>query len=342
MSEPQDKSTDKSSADTPESSAAITVRSFNNFDVQAITDFWNIAQYPDYRSQPIEMDLFEQMVLAKAYFDPKGLFVAFQNDELVGFAHAGFGPNDRYNSVDFRCGCIPMVCYNDSPECSAILSALMDACEKYLLSHGVQQIQLGAVYPMAPFYLGLMKTSDLPGIFLKETKLIELAQQRGYHCGVRTAHYSRDTEGLDWAYTQQMRDMRLRYQVCMDFCPTPSNWWNAIAMNGISWSHFSLLDKELVGKRESASVAHCSLWMLDELTSRVPTTIGMSHFYVIPSMRGRHLALFMLTEILRGLMEQHIRRIQVQINADQFEAINLIEKRGFEKYNESAVYVKDC
>lgn len=342
MSTLQTESKSDPSASLPELNDQITVRSFNNFDVEAMVKFWNEAQYPQYRFCPISLDLMEQMVFAKAYFDPRGLKVAFKGKELVGFAHAGFGPNDRYNSVDYRCGCIPMICYKDSPDCEILLAALLDSCEQYLLSFGVQQIQLGALYPMAPFYLGLMRTSDLPGIFWEEAKLIGLAEKRGYRCGSRVNHYSRETEGLEWAYTQQMRDMRRRFQVSVEYCPTPSNWWNSIAMNGITWSHFSLKDREQQDYRAPGSVAHCSLWALDDLSKRSPATVGMSHFYVIPSMRNQHLALFMLTEIMRSLTEQHIDRIQVQINADQFEAINLVEKRGFVKFNESVIFVKDC
>ena len=64
--------------------------------------------------QPMSIAVLERYVLSKPTFDPQGLIVATDEDKLVGFAHAGFGPDEqgqRYFDAAWRhepcAACVP-------------------------------------------------------------------------------------------------------------------------------------------------------------------------------------------------------------------------------------------
>ncbi len=60
---------------------------------------------------------FERLVFGKLYFPESGFFLAFDGDQPVGFAHAGFGPSQdrRWISTETGIVCMLLVC-PDCPE----------------------------------------------------------------------------------------------------------------------------------------------------------------------------------------------------------------------------------
>ena len=87
----------------------LTYRSFRNFDPPALTALWRShAGQPGF-VQPVSTDLFEQLVFAKLYFDYGGLVLAHDDGRLLGFAHAGFGPDVARNWISTESGVICVV-----------------------------------------------------------------------------------------------------------------------------------------------------------------------------------------------------------------------------------------
>src|SRR5947209_785586 len=73
----------------------IEYRTFHNDDPPGLIEIWNEALVGRGAAQLRNSTAFERHALAKPYFDPAGLIVAVDGNTRVGFAHAGFGPNQR-------------------------------------------------------------------------------------------------------------------------------------------------------------------------------------------------------------------------------------------------------
>ena len=66
----------------------LRYRTFCNTDPPAITSIWRSHAGRSGVLQPVSVDLFEQLVFGKLYFDYPGLILAFDEGRPVGFAHA--------------------------------------------------------------------------------------------------------------------------------------------------------------------------------------------------------------------------------------------------------------
>jgi len=142
----------------------LTYRPFRNTDPPVLTEIWRSRAGQRGLAQPVSPDLLEQLVFAKLYFDYDGLIVARDDGQPVGFAHAGFGPDEKQDRVCTQLGvtCLVLV----RPDCaeSEVAAGLLQQCEAYLWRRGAKVLYGGGIQPLNPFYLGLYGGSELPGV----------------------------------------------------------------------------------------------------------------------------------------------------------------------------------
>ena len=124
--------------------------------------------------------VFDQFVLAKPYFDPAGLIVALENNVPVGFAHAGFGPNEDQNGLATETGTTYQLLLRSQHRNVELAGQLLARSEAYLRERGAKVIYAGGIRPLDAFYLGLYGGSELPGVLLKDPIFHEACQQNGY------------------------------------------------------------------------------------------------------------------------------------------------------------------
>ena len=77
-----------------ETCALIEYRAFRNTDPPQLAEIWRSNSTSRGLMQPMSTAVFERFVLSKPTFDRQGLVVAVDEDKIVGFAHAGFGPTE--------------------------------------------------------------------------------------------------------------------------------------------------------------------------------------------------------------------------------------------------------
>ena len=82
----------------------LTFRPFRNVDPPVLAALWRSRAGQPGLLQPVSPDLLEQLVFAKLYFDYDGLILAHDDGRPVGFAHAGFGPNETRSWISTETG----------------------------------------------------------------------------------------------------------------------------------------------------------------------------------------------------------------------------------------------
>ena len=96
-------------------------RPFRNSDPPRLAEIWR--SQPPQRGilQPVSAPMLEFAVFSKAHFDRNGLIVAERDGVPVGFAHAGFGPNEDGTGLDKSIGTTHMLMMKagDQPPSSA-------------------------------------------------------------------------------------------------------------------------------------------------------------------------------------------------------------------------------
>ena len=73
----------------------VQYRGFRNTDPPQLVEVWNESFSSRGIARLRHPSIIERHVTSKPYFDPTGLIVAHEDGKLVGFVHAGFGPNQR-------------------------------------------------------------------------------------------------------------------------------------------------------------------------------------------------------------------------------------------------------
>src|SRR4051794_24053219 len=73
-------------------------RTFLNSDPPALDALWNRALSAPATARPLSGHEFDLHVVCKPHFQADGLIVAERDRKIVGFAHAGFGPEEPIES----------------------------------------------------------------------------------------------------------------------------------------------------------------------------------------------------------------------------------------------------
>ena len=203
----------------------IRYRSFLNCDPPALLRVWREQPVSRGLMQPISNILLEMFVLSKPYFDRHGLIVAHDAGQVVGFVHAGFGPDlartALANQVGITC-VLAVVAHQQRPE---ILRNLLAQSEAYLRERGAKELQIGGRFPVSPFYLGLSGGSDLSGVLSTDTEMDSLYRELGYVESHRCVVLERQLNRYRPPVDRRIIEHRRNYRVIPQVNPANSPWW---------------------------------------------------------------------------------------------------------------------
>jgi GNAT superfamily N-acetyltransferase len=285
---------------------------------------------------PVSPDLLEQLVFAKPYFDYDGLILAFADGSPVGFAHAGFGPNEQLSAVSFDLGVTLIVIVR--PDCAEgeVAAGLLERCEQYLRARGAKVLYGGGIQPLNPFYLGLYGGSELPGVLDSDPATRNLFQSHDYQEIERTRIGQVDLSRFEAVIDRSQMQIRRQIVVeeTIDF-PT-RNWWEACTLGGFDLTRF-----EMVPRGGGPAVARAIFRSMEPAGANSSgRRSGLIEFHVDPAYRRRGYAVFLLSEVFRQFTRQGITTVEVQTMESNTPAINLYQKLGFKPIGEGSVYRK--
>jgi len=315
----------------------VTYRTFHNTDPPVLTALWRSRAGQPGLMQPVSCDLLEQLVFAKLYFDYAGLVVAREDGQPVGFAHAGFGPNQPRDRISTECGvvCLTLV----RPDCAnpAVAEGLLQYCEQYLQRRGAKVLYGGGIQPLCPFYLGLYGGSELPGVLDSDTVARQLFRVHGYQEIDRTLIMQREVGGFEALVDRRQMEIRRRMIVEVTVDPPSRTWWEECTLG-----EFDLTRYAVVPRGGGSPVAWAVFRNMQPTGSGgIGRAAGLLELYVEESIRRRGLAVFLLSEIFRQFLREGIVLVETQAMQHNVAAVGLLRKLGFQQIDQGSVFRKE-
>jgi ribosomal protein S18 acetylase RimI-like enzyme len=312
-------------------------RTFLNVDPPALAAIWRSRAGQPGLMQPVSVDLLEQFIFGKVYFDYEGLILAFEEGRPVGFAHAAFGPNESCDRIATEKGVICMLMVR--PDCAEAMVAegLLERCEAYLRRRGAEVLYGGAVQPLCPFYLGLYGGSQLPGVLESDVVARDLYRSHGYGQIDRTHLFRRRLGDFRPPVDRRQIQLRRRMMVQMDVDPPFRSWWEACTTGD-----FDLIRFQVTRRGDPSVLASVTFRAMEATDSTRPgRAAGLLDLHVASSHRRQGLATFLLGESFRQLARQGVATIEAQASGHNPVGLGLCRKLGMKEVDRGAVFRKD-
>lgn len=314
------------------------IRKFRNSDPPGIARVWNSQLPRRGLVRTISPWTLDELVFNKPYFDRHGLLIAQRDDRVIGFAHAGFGPDETEAALNFEMGATLMLMVaSDVPDRDEVARDLLTASEDYQRARGAKLLYAGGMRPINPFYLGLYGGSELPGVLESDPNLpfylnhgyIEIDRCQVMQCEIR---------GFRSPLDRRFLQVRRRYTVQNVNSPAPDTWWAACTLPPTEVLRF-----EVVPREGGAACGSVGFWHIEPLASDWRTTaVGLIDMEVQPSFQRGGLATFLCCESIKLIKTIGVELIEVQTMVRNTAALGLYHKLGFRDVEQGVVLRKSA
>jgi ribosomal protein S18 acetylase RimI-like enzyme len=311
-------------------------RPFLNSDPPHLTEIWRSQPSQRGVMQPMSSGLFEQLVFSKPYFDHDGLILALQDGHPIGFAHAGFGPNEAEDALSTDMGTTYLLVLHTDHRDPALADELLMRSEAYLQERGAKVIYGGGIRPLNAFYLGLYGGSELPGILATDVVFLDTCRRNGYREIDQVLVLQRELAQFRMAVTWEQRRLR-RSATCNElYGPPPKSWWEACTTGA-----FERLNLSMQNSASGQPLASVGFWDIEPLsTGWGAATAGMFDLHVSPEARRQGLATFLLGEAFNRLRSRGIVLVEAQTMRGNTPALAMYQKLGFQTVDSGYVFRK--
>ncbi|AGA25954.1 GNAT family N-acetyltransferase [Singulisphaera acidiphila] len=311
-------------------------RSFRNGDSPALAALWNRGIPEQGAARPLTGHEFDSHVISKSNFDANGLIVAERDHRVIGFAHAGFGPDEPVgppNRLNFDIGTIAMLVVESGPEDVELETNLVLAAERYLRSHGAKVIYAGGQFPLNPFYWGIYGGSEYAGILSTHHGFLRAILRAGYEPVSETVLMEADLHRPEVREPRSPLIRRVaRVEVVED--SLPGNWWEALAIGNYRPTCFQLL-----AKADDRVLARATTWDMSWFGRRDNRLrLGLIGMGVDPEHRRKGYGRHLVAEILRRSRGEMISSVALQTRATNTPALELYQSLGFDPSETSILY----
>jgi len=315
----------------------LLFRTFRNTDPPAVAAIWRSWAGKHGLLQPVSIDLLEQFVFGKPYFDYRGMFLAFDDGRPAGFAQAAFGPNEQRSGISTKIGLVPLILVRPEYQPTDLAGELVARCERYLCERGAEVVYGGARRPIDPFFLGLSGGREFPGVLESDAAMMDLYVGRGYQIVERASIFrltlGSSRLGVDRRQVQFRR--RMLVQVIVD--PPARDWWEACTLGDFTLTRF-----ELVPRGGGSPLAYALVRAIEWQSEFAQgPAAGLLDLAVDAGWRRQGLASFLLTEACRTLAAQGAASVETQVLQSNDPFMALCRRLGFEEAGRVVVFRKD-
>lgn len=313
-------------------------RPFRNSDPPRIARLWSAQPPQRGLAQHVTARVLETYVFAKPYFNREDFIIAEDGDELVGFAHVGFGPNDARDDVATEMGAICMLMVDPTRDFAKNAAELLAKAELRLKQRGAKLLYGGSIPPLNPYYLGLYGGSELPGVLLSDHRLVELYNRSGYREIDRTVILQRELGEFRPPIDRRMVQLKRSMVVEVDAVPNQGDWWDACVSPPHEPTRFEILPKN--GGSPCGSVR---FWVIEPFSNTWGRlSVGLTKLYIEEEQRGRGLATYLNSEALRHLQLNGVQLVEAQTMLHNKAALDLYARLGFDEVDQGVVFRKEA
>ncbi len=281
--------------------------------------------------RPLRAHELDAHALGRVTFEAAGLIVAEKDGRVVGFVHAGFGPDLPVESAGplqlcHELGTIAMLVVEPERNDRELVSGLITEAERYLRTRGAKVVYAGGQFPLNPFYWGIYGGTEGSGVLSGHQPFHGVLIERGYQPSGTTVLLEAD---LTVPEPRDPRCALIRRQTQVEFVDDAlaPHWWQCLALGD-----FELLDARLVSRSNGATIAHAQAWDMSwfgRIDSR--SRIGLISLEVSPDYRRKGFGRFLVTEIFRHARESQIDVVAVQTAATNAPALAFYASLGFQQ-----------
>jgi GNAT superfamily N-acetyltransferase len=306
---------------------------FRNDDPPRLADAWRATDLGPAALQPMTSAALEAAVFSKPYFDRHGLIVARDDQRILGFAHAAFGPTADRSTVDHSVGGTLLVVVPPHERQIEIEDGLLDRCERYLRDRGAGTILGGGTPDLGGFYLGLYGGSDLPGILDSSPGMQSIFRRHGYAVAGRIDVLRRPLAGFRPPVNRLQLAIRRATTLRAIDEPGRRDWWEAATTTGIALRRY-----ELHGEAD-ALLGSASFWDVQPLAASWGVAMaGLIRVDIEGTRRRQGLANYLVAEALHDLAEEGHTVAEAHVSDDNAAAGKLFEKLGFKRVDQGIVF----
>lgn len=297
---------------------------------------WHAAELGRGAAGGINADVLEIAVFSRPWFDRQGLILACEDGRAVGFAHAGFGPNDRQTALDRELGVICAVVVHPAFRRRGIGRELVQRAEACLTGAGAKQILAGAAPPNDPFYGGMYGGVEPAGLLDSDPDAVPFFTALGYEPLSRRAILQRNlAEGSDPVNVQLMT-IRRKTQLAAVQGPLHRTWWWQARHGAHDMLRFALVTRN--DSRTLAAVTAVNLEFYLPKWGR--QSLGLIDLAISDEHRREGYAQALIVEVCRRLRQERFTLVEVQIAEDDAAAATIYEAAGFTRIDGGTVMRK--
>jgi len=288
--------------------------------------------------RPLRAHELDAHALGTVNFEATGLIVAEKDGRIVGFVHAGFGPDLPIEStqpfqLSRELGTVAMLIVEPDLDDPELVSGLVAAAERYLQGRGAKVMYAGGLFPLNPFYWGLYGGSEGSGVLSAHKRFHSVLIARGYEPAGTTVLLEAD---LTVPERRDPRAALIRRQTQLEFLDdaVPPHWWQNLALGD-----FQTMKARLLSRSDGAPIAQAEAWDMGWFgRGDGRSRIGLINLEVMAAHRRKGYGRFLVTEIFRRARENLVASVAVQTSAVNEAALSLYASLGFQPVDQATLY----
>lgn len=315
----------------------IEYRSFHNADPPHVLHLWQTCGLGRGAASGLTADQFDDLTFAQPYFDRKGLILATEDCRVIGYVHAGFGPQQHHRSICCDEGVICAVMVHPDYRRRGIGRQLVELAEGYLKQAGVRSIHAGASSPCDPFYFGLYGGTQPSGFLESDQSARPFFEAIGYQPVARHLVLQRRLrETTDPVGLRLITIRRATKLVSLESAEVKPWWWQTRP------GRLDTVEMGLIPKTGGEAFASVTVVGLDLFIPRWQIrSIGFLDLQVPESHRGQGYEQALIVEVCRRLKEEMIGLAEVHIPAENTQLLSIYQSAGFKEVDAGLVYRRD-
>ncbi len=314
----------------------VEYRSFRNGDPPHLVRLWHACDLGRGAAKGFAPDTLELFNFSQPYFDPQGLLLARDGDDVVGMVHVGFGCDESRSRLSHEAGIIAAVMVRPDRRRQGIGRELVGLAEDYLRRQGARTLQAGQSRDRDPFYFGLYGGARPSGFLATDSNADPFLKAMEYEPAERIGVYHRDIQETADPVHFRLISIRRATTISISDQPPDPTWWWFTRLGRIDSLYF-----QMSPKRGGPPIAGVTVVGLDAyLASWNIRGVGLLDMYVQDGERGKGYGRALLVEVGRHMRQELITLAEVHSPETNEYATKAVIGAGFERIDTGIVYRK--